>query len=157
MKKSLVSKIVAIILITAVIMLLSVLAALNIYNRQIAKDSITTTIRILENIILDKNMNTLEDCKRLASFKNMSSDIRVSILSKEGFWFADSFISDIDEMGLENQSDKQEIMLAKLSAAKIGYSIRHSDTHDYSFIYAAKLINISSDESIILRVSTPLS
>ncbi len=156
MKKSLASKILLVIITTVAIMLLALLSTLEIYNKQIAKDNIATTIKMLENIILDENISTLYDYKRLVSLKNMGSDIRISILSADALAIADSFISNVEEVKLENQSNKPEILELKKPNREIGYSIRHSDTHDYSFVYGAKVLNIG-DDSIILRVSTPLS
>ncbi len=157
MKKSLASKILIMITTTAVITLLSVLITLNIYNKQIAKDNLNTMIKILEDILVDENINTVEGYKKFASVKNMNSNFRITILSIDGFAIADTFISNIEEMPFENQSQKTEVVLASRSHSEIEYAIRNSDMSERNFLYAAKVVHIDDDSSVILRICTPLS
>ncbi len=158
MKKLLLSKIVVMIVATVFLMLFAVIATLDIYNMQVAKDNIAITIRMLEDIIIDENIDTVEGYKRLIEMKNSTgtSNLRINILSIDGEIMADSLIYDIEEVGIINQNLKPEVIEAKKSHINIGYSIRNSDLHDSNFLYGAKVVYRKSGD-IILRMSTSIS
>ncbi len=156
MKKILISKVVIMILITIFLMFLAVIATLNIYNRQMARDDIATTIRMFENILIDENINSVEDYERFVSMKNVTSNLRITIMSADGIVLADSRIRNMAGLGLDNQAAKPEIIMAKKSRGDIAYCIRHSDIHSFNFLYGAKFVAVDNAD-IILRVSLPLS
>lgn len=84
--------------------------------------------------------------------KNVPKDYRVTVVDKSGKVLSDSETADVSNM--ENHIDREEIVAA-LHGKTVAVT-RRSDTTNKDMVYSAVKVNLSSDDYVFVRVSTPV-
>lgn len=84
--------------------------------------------------------------------KNVPKDYRVTVVDKSGKVLSDSETADVSNM--ENHIDREEIVAA-LHGKSVAVT-RRSDTTNKDMVYSAMKVNLSSDDYVFVRVSTPV-
>lgn len=84
--------------------------------------------------------------------KNVPKDYRVTVVDKSGKVLSDSETADVSNM--ENHIDREEIVAA-LHGKPVAVT-RRSDTTNKDMVYSAVKVNLSSDDYVFVRVSTPV-
>lgn len=84
--------------------------------------------------------------------KNVPKDYRVTVVDKAGKVLADSETADVSNM--ENHIDREEIVAA-LHGKPVAVT-RRSDTTNKDMVYSAVKVDLSSDDYVFVRVSTPV-
>lgn len=84
--------------------------------------------------------------------KNVPKDYRVTVVDKSGKVLSDSETADVSNM--ENHIDREEIVAA-LHGKSVAVT-RRSDTTNKDMVYSAVKVNLSSDDYVFVRVSTPV-
>jgi len=84
--------------------------------------------------------------------KNVPDDYRVTVIDKSGKVLSDSETADVTNMG--NHIDREEIVAA-LNGKPVAVT-RRSDTTNKDMVYSAVKVDLSSDDYVFVRVSTPV-
>lgn len=84
--------------------------------------------------------------------KNVPKDYRVTVVDKAGKVLSDSETADVSSM--ENHIDRKEIVAA-LHGKPVAVT-RRSDTTNKDMVYSAVKVNLSADDYVFVRVSTPV-
>lgn len=84
--------------------------------------------------------------------KNVPKDYRVTVVDKSGKVLSDSETADVSNM--ENHIDRKEIVAA-LHGKPVAVT-RRSDTTNKDMVYSAVKVDLSSDDYVFVRVSTPV-
>lgn len=84
--------------------------------------------------------------------KNVPNDYRVTVVDKSGKVLSDSETADVSNM--ENHIDRKEIVAA-LHGKPVAVT-RRSDTTNKDMVYSAVKVDLSSDDYVFVRVSTPV-
>lgn len=84
--------------------------------------------------------------------KNVPKDYRVTVVDKSGKVLSDSETADVSNM--ENHIDREEIVAA-LHGKSVAVT-RRSDTTNKDMVYSAVKVDLSSDDYVFVRVSTPV-
>lgn len=84
--------------------------------------------------------------------KNVPKDYRVTVVDKSGKVLSDSETADVSNM--ENHIDREEIVAA-LHGKPVAVT-RRSDTTNKDMVYSAVKVDLSSDDYVFVRVSTPV-
>lgn len=84
--------------------------------------------------------------------KNVPKDYRVTVIDKAGKVLSDSETADVSNM--ENHIDREEIVAA-LHGKPVAVT-RRSDTTNKDMVYSAVKVDLSSDDYVFVRVSTPV-
>ena len=84
--------------------------------------------------------------------KNVPKDYRVTVVDKAGKVLSDSETEDVSNM--ENHIDREEIVAA-LHGKPVAVT-RRSDTTNKDMVYSAVKVNLSADDYVFVRVSTPV-
>lgn len=84
--------------------------------------------------------------------KNVPKDYRVTVVDKSGKVLSDSETADVSNM--ENHIDREEIVAA-LHGKSVAVT-RRSDTTNKDMVYSAVKVNLSSDDYVFVRISTPV-
>lgn len=84
--------------------------------------------------------------------KNVPKDYRVTVIDKSGKVLSDSETADVSNM--ENHIDREEIVAA-LHGKPVAVT-RRSDTTNKDMVYSAVKVNLSADDYVFVRVSTPV-
>lgn len=84
--------------------------------------------------------------------KNVPKDYRVTVIDKSGKVLSDSETADVSNM--ENHIDRKEIVAA-LHGKPVAVT-RRSDTTNKDMVYSAVKVNLSADDYVFVRVSTPV-
>lgn len=84
--------------------------------------------------------------------KNVPKDYRVTVIDKSGKVLSDSETADVSNM--ENHIDREEIVAA-LHGKPVAVT-RRSDTTNKDMVYSAVKVDLSSDDYVFVRVSTPV-
>lgn len=84
--------------------------------------------------------------------KNVPKDYRVTVVDKAGKVLSDSETEDVSNM--ENHIDREEIVAA-LHGKPVAVT-RRSDTTNKDMVYSAVKVDLSSDDYVFVRVSTPV-
>lgn len=84
--------------------------------------------------------------------KNVPKDYRVTVVDKSGKVLSDSETADVSNM--ENHIDREEIVAA-LHGKSVAVT-RRSDTTNKDMVYSAVKVNLSLDDYVFVRVSTPV-
>ena len=84
--------------------------------------------------------------------KNVPKDYRVTVVDKSGKVLSDSETADVSNM--ENHIDREEIVAA-LHGKPVAVT-RRSDTTNKDMVYSAVKVNLSADDYVFVRVSTPV-
>ena len=84
--------------------------------------------------------------------KNVPKDYRVTVVDKAGKVLSDSETADVSNM--ENHIDREEIVAA-LHGKTVAVT-RRSNTTNKDMVYSAVKVDLSSDDYVFVRVSTPV-
>lgn len=84
--------------------------------------------------------------------KNVPKDYRVTVIDKSGKVLSDSETADVSNM--ENHIDREEIVAA-LKEKPVAVT-RRSDTTNKDMVYSAVKVDLSADDYVFVRVSTPV-
>lgn len=84
--------------------------------------------------------------------KNVPKDYRVTVIDKSGKVLSDSETADVSNM--ENHIDREEIVAA-LHGKPVAVT-RCSDTTNKDMVYSAVKVDLSADDYVFVRVSTPV-
>lgn len=84
--------------------------------------------------------------------KNVPKDYRVTVVDKSGKVLSDSETTDVSNM--ENHIDREEIVAA-LHGKTVAVT-RRSNTTNKDMVYSAVKVDLSSDDYVFVRVSTPV-
>lgn len=84
--------------------------------------------------------------------KNVPKDYRVTVVDKSGKVLSDSETADVSNM--ENHIDREEIVAA-LHGKPVAVT-RRSNTTNKDMVYSAVKVDLSSDDYVFVRVSTPV-
>lgn len=84
--------------------------------------------------------------------KNVPKDYRVTVVDKSGKVLSDSETADVSNM--ENHIDREEIVAA-LHGKSVAVT-RRSNTTNKDMVYSAVKVDLSSDNYVFVRVSTPV-
>ena len=84
--------------------------------------------------------------------KNVPKDYRVTVVDKSGKVLSDSETADVSNM--ENHIDREEIVAA-LHGKPVAVT-RRSDTTNKDMVYSAVKVDLSADNYVFVRVSTPV-
>ncbi len=84
--------------------------------------------------------------------KNVPKDYRVTVVDKAGKVLSDSETADVSNM--ENHIDREEIVAA-LHGNPVAIP-RRSDTTNKDMVYSAVKVDLSADDYVFVRVSTPV-
>ena len=84
--------------------------------------------------------------------KNVPKDYRVTVVDKAGKVLSDSETADVSNM--ENHIDRKEIVAA-LHGKPVAVT-RRSDTTNKGMVYSAVKVDLSADDYVFVRVSTPV-
>lgn len=84
--------------------------------------------------------------------KNVPEDYRVTVVDKSGKVLSDSETADVSNM--ENHIDREEIVAA-LHGKPVAVT-RRSDTTNKDMVYSAVKVDLSADDYVFVRVSTPV-
>ena len=84
--------------------------------------------------------------------KNVPKDYRVTVVDKAGKVLSDSETADVSNM--ENHIDREEIVAA-LHGKPVAVT-RRSDTTNKDMVYSAVKVDLSADDYVFVRVSTPV-
>lgn len=84
--------------------------------------------------------------------KNVPEDYRVTVVDKSGKVLSDSETADVSNM--ENHIDREEIVAA-LHGKSVAVT-RRSDTTNKDMVYSAVKVDLSADDYVFVRVSTPV-
>lgn len=84
--------------------------------------------------------------------KNVPKDYRVTVVDKAGKVLSDSETADVSN--IENHIDREEIVAA-LHGKPVAVT-RRSDTTNKDMVYSAVKVDLSSDDYVFVRVSTPV-
>lgn len=83
--------------------------------------------------------------------KNVPKDYRLTVVDKSGKVLSDSETADVSNM--ENHIDREEIVAA-LHGKPVAVT-RRSDTTNKDMVYSAVKVDLSADDYVFVRVSTP--
>lgn len=84
--------------------------------------------------------------------KNVPKDYRITVVDKAGKVLSDSETADVSNM--ENHIDREEIVAA-LHGKPVAIT-RRSDTTNKDMVYSAVKVDLSADDYVFVRVSTPV-
>lgn len=84
--------------------------------------------------------------------KNVPKDYRVTVVDKSGKVLSDSETADVSNM--ENHIDREEIVAA-LHGKPVAVT-RRSDTTNKDMVYSAVKVDLSAEDYVFVRVSTPV-
>lgn len=84
--------------------------------------------------------------------KNVPKDYRLTVVDKSGKVLSDSETADVSNM--ENHIDREEIVAA-LHGKPVAVT-RRSNTTNKDMVYSAMKVDLSSDDYVFVRVSTPV-
>ena len=84
--------------------------------------------------------------------KNVPKDYRITVVDKAGKVLSDSETADVSNM--ENHIDREEIVAA-LHGKPVAVT-RRSNTTNKDMVYSAMKVDLSSDDYVFVRVSTPV-
>lgn len=140
-KKIIVTNVIIVVLALLILFLSGISITKSIYKKQAEERIIDVTNIYAENYSsYDKVV------------KNVPKDYRVTVVDKAGKVLSDSETADVSNM--ENHIDREEIV-----AALYGKTVavtRRSDTTNKDMVYSAVKVNLSADDYVFVRVSTPV-
>lgn len=140
-KKIIVTNVIIVVLALLILFLSGISITKSIYEKQAEERIIDVTNIYAENYSsYDKVV------------KNVPKDYRVTVVDKAGKVLSDSETADVSNM--ENHIDREEIVAA-LHGKTVAVT-RRSDTTNKDMVYSAVKVNLSADDYVFVRVSTPV-
>lgn len=140
-KKIIVTNVIIVVLALLILFLSGISITKSIYKKQAEERIIDVTNIYAENYTsFDKVV------------KNVPKDYRVTVVDKSGKVLSDSETADVSNM--ENHIDREEIVAA-LHGKSVAVT-RRSDTTNKDMVYSAVKVNLSSDDYVFVRISTPV-
>lgn len=140
-KKIIVTNVIIVVLALLILFLSGISITKSIYKKQAEERIIDVTNIYAENYSsYDKVV------------KNVPKDYRVTVVDKAGKVLSDSETADVSNM--ENHIDREEIVAA-LHGKTVAVT-RRSDTTNKDMVYSAMKVDLSADDYVFVRVSTPV-
>lgn len=140
-KKIIVTNVIIVVLALLILFLSGISITKSIYKKQAEERIIDVTNIYAENYSsYDKVV------------KNVPKDYRVTVVDKAGKVLSDSETADVSNM--KNHIDREEIVAA-LHGKTVAVT-RRSDTTNKDMVYSAVKVNLSADDYVFVRVSTPV-
>lgn len=140
-KKIIVTNVIIVVLALLILFLSGISITKSIYKKQAEERIIDVTNIYAENYSsYDKVV------------KNVPKDYRVTVVDKAGKVLSDSETADVSNM--ENHIDREEIVAA-LHGKTVAVT-RRSDTTNKDMVYSAVKVDLSADDYVFVRVSTPV-
>lgn len=140
-KKIIVTNVIIVVLALLILFLSGISITKSIYKKQAEERIVDVTNIYAENYSsYDKVV------------KNVPKDYRVTVVDKAGKVLSDSETADVSNM--ENHIDREEIVAA-LHGKTVAVT-RRSDTTNKDMVYSAVKVNLSADDYVFVRVSTPV-
>lgn len=140
-KKIIVTNVIIVVFALLVLFLSGISITKSIYKKQAEERIIDVTNIYAENYTSSDKV-----------VKNVPKDYRVTVVDKSGKVLSDSETADVSNM--ENHIDREEIVAA-LHGKPVAVT-RRSDTTNKDMVYSAVKVNLSADDYVFVRVSTPV-
>lgn len=140
-KKIIVTNVIIVVCALLVLFLSGISITKSIYKKQAEERIIDVTNIYAENYTSSDKV-----------VKNVPKDYRVTVIDKSGKVLSDSETADVSNM--ENHIDREEIVAA-LHGKPVAVT-RRSDTTNKDMVYSAVKVNLSADDYVFVRVSTPV-
>lgn len=140
-KKIIVTNVIIVVFALLVLFLSGISITKSIYKKQAEERIIDVTNIYAENYTSSDKV-----------VKNVPKDYRVTVVDKSGKVLSDSETADVSNM--ENHIDRKEIVAA-LHGKPVAVT-RRSDTTNKDMVYSAVKVNLSADDYVFVRVSTPV-
>lgn len=140
-KKIIVTNVIIVVFALLVLFLSGISITKSIYKKQAEERIIDVTNIYAENYTSSDKV-----------VKNVPKDYRVTVIDKSGKVLSDSETADVSNM--ENHIDRKEIVAA-LHGKPVAVT-RRSDTTNKDMVYSAVKVNLSADDYVFVRVSTPV-
>ena len=140
-KKIIVTNVIIVVFALLVLFLSGISITKSIYNKQAEERIIDVANIYAENYTSSDKV-----------VKNVPKDYRVTVIDKSGKVLSDSETADVSNM--ENHIDREEIVAA-LHGKPVAVT-RRSDTTNKDMVYSAVKVDLSADDYVFVRVSTPV-
>lgn len=140
-KKIIVTNVIIVVFALLILFLSGISITKSIYKKQAEERIIDVTNIYAENYTSSDKV-----------VKNVPKDYRVTVVDKAGKVLSDSETADVSNM--ENHIDREEIVAA-LHGKTVAVT-RRSDTTNKDMVYSAVKVDLSSDDYVFVRVSTPV-
>lgn len=140
-KKIIVTNVIIVVFALLILFLSGISITKSIYKKQAEERIIDVTNIYAENYTSSDKV-----------VKNVPKDYRVTVVDKSGKVLSDSETADVSNM--ENHIDREEIVAA-LHGKPVAVT-RRSDTTNKDMVYSAVKVDLSSDDYVFVRVSTPV-
>lgn len=140
-KKIIVTNVIIVVFALLILFLSGISITKSIYKKQAEERIIDVTNIYAENYTSSDKV-----------VKNVPKDYRVTVVDKSGKVLSDSETADVSNM--ENHIDREEIVAA-LHGKPVAVT-RRSDTTNKDMVYSAMKVDLSSDDYVFVRVSTPV-
>ena len=140
-KKIIVTNVIIVVFALLILFLSGISITKSIYKKQAEERIIDVANIYAENYTSSDNV-----------VKNVPKDYRVTVVDKAGKVLSDSETADVSNM--ENHIDREEIVAA-LHGKPVAVT-RRSDTTNKDMVYSAVKVNLSADDYVFVRVSTPV-
>lgn len=122
--------------------------------QQTATVQLDDTLHILAPIVRERvetpGADLQEWLRRLAA----DSDLRITLIAKDGTVLADSSVPAYRLPQLENHADRLEVRTALTRGA--GSAVRESETTGHTYVYSARSFTDSRGRVLVLRLAEPL-
>lgn len=140
-KKIIVTNVIIVVFALLILFLSGISITKSIYKKQAEERIIDVTNIYAENYTSSDKV-----------VKNVPKDYRVTVVDKSGKVLSDSETADVSNM--ENHIDREEIVAA-LHGKPVAVT-RRSNTTNKDMVYSAVKVDLSSDDYVFVRVSTPV-
>lgn len=140
-KKIIVTNVIIVVFALLILFLSGISITKSIYKKQAEERIIDVTNIYAENYTSSDKV-----------VKNVPKDYRVTVIDKSGKVLSDSETADVSNM--ENHIDRKEIVAA-LHGKPVAVT-RRSDTTNKDMVYSAVKVDLSADDYVFVRVSTPV-
>ncbi|MGL4987268.1 MAG: sensor histidine kinase [Treponemataceae bacterium] len=148
MKKSIFYKILSITVLTVALLYTSFICIAQFYNIQTAKTYTENILNLIKADITNGENQNQKYQEIVQKFRQ--TDVRISIIDKDGTVLADTIRPNIDANPFDNHRERSEIQKATVPN-KTAHAIRKSDSHGDSFLYSVKKF-----DEIFIRVGLKL-
>ncbi len=140
-KKIIVTNVIIVVFALLILFLSGISITKSIYKKQAEERIIDVTNIYAENYTSSDKV-----------VKNVPKDYRVTVVDKSGKVLSDSETADVSNM--ENHIDREEIVAA-LHGKPVAVT-RRSNTTNKDMVYSAVKVDLSADDYVFVRVSTPV-
>jgi two-component system, OmpR family, phosphate regulon sensor histidine kinase PhoR len=120
-----------------------------------ASTQLLDTLRILSPIVAERAVLQGADLQPWIHEIGADSGLRITLIRSDGSVVADSARTDQELHRMENHAGRPEVQEALAKGQ--GVAVRHSDTTDDTYVYAARSLTDAKGELFVLRLAEPLS